>query len=87
MRSHGETTLRKDQEDEKMKGKGWSRQRLEHVDGDVPLCMRNEDKDEDSKLMKIEKAMSEGGGKWRTNVHAKQRRRKRMNIKREPKAP
>ena len=81
MRSHGETTSRKDQEDERMKGKGWSRQRLEHVDGDVP----NEDKDEDSKL-KIEKARSEGGGRWRTNVYAKQSRRKRIIIKREPKA-
>ena len=52
MSSHGETMLCKDQEDELMKGNGGGRQRLKHVDGDVPLCVRNKDKEEKSKLIK-----------------------------------
>ena len=42
MSSHGDTTLR-------MKGKGGGRQRLKHVDGGVPLCMRSKDDEKESK--------------------------------------
>ena len=53
--------MQKTKKNERMKGKGGGRQRLKHVDGDVPLCMRNKDEDENSKLIKIEKAIGEGG--------------------------
>ena len=35
---------RNEQENERVKGKGGSRQSLKHIDGDVPLCMRKKDK-------------------------------------------
>ena len=35
-RSQGETKTRKEQEDERVKGKGGGRQSLKHIDGDVP---------------------------------------------------
>ena len=38
-----ETKTHNEQEDERVKGKGGSRQSLKHIDGDVPMCMRNED--------------------------------------------
>ena len=45
MGSLEETTSWNDQEDGMMKGKCGGRQRLKHVDGDVPLCMRNKDEE------------------------------------------
>ena len=38
--SHEEETVCEGQEHETMKVKGGGRQRLKHVDGDLPLCMR-----------------------------------------------
>ena len=52
-----------DQEDERTKGKGGGRQRLKHVDGDVPLCMQNNDEERESELKKIEKVKGKGGGR------------------------
>ena len=41
--SHEEATVCKDKEDESLKGEGGGRQRLKHLDGDVPPCMRSKD--------------------------------------------
>ena len=38
--SHEEETVCEDQEHERTKGRGRGRQRLMHVDGESPLCMR-----------------------------------------------
>ena len=56
--SHERATLCKNQEDERMKGKGGGRQRLKHVDGDVPLCMRSKDEGRESKPKQMEKCSS-----------------------------
>ena len=45
MSSHEETAFWNDQEDGMIKGNGGGKQRLKHVDGDVPLCMRNKDEE------------------------------------------
>ena len=68
MCSHDETTTRKEQEDERVKGKGGSRQSLKHIDGDVPTCMRNIDEENELKSKENEKsrgnrAKGEGGSK------------------------
>ena len=47
MRSLEEAKTCKEQENKSVRGrgKGGSRQSLKHIDGDVPMCMRNKDKD------------------------------------------
>ena len=60
------------------------RQSLKHIDGDVPMCMRNKDKDVALKSKKIERSRGEGGGRHRyrhvegdvMNVYAKESRGK-----------
>ena len=79
MSSHEEATLCKDQEDERMKGKGGGRQRFQHVDGDVPLCMRHIDEECDSKLEKKEKVKGKGGGQtMKARAHAAAALRRKM---------
>ena len=51
-----ETTKHKEQEDEWVKGKSGGKQSLKHIDGDVPMCTRNEGKDDELKSKKTEKA-------------------------------
>ena len=63
MSSHEETSLWNGQEDGMMKGEGGGRQRLKHVVGDVPMCMRNKDEEWESALYKIEKVKGRGGGR------------------------
>ena len=63
MSSQDGTTIRKEQEDECVKGKGGGRQSLKHIDGDVPVCVRNKGNDDELKLKKTEKARGEGGGR------------------------
>ena len=40
MGSHEDATICKHEENERIKGEGGGRQKLRHVDGDVPLCIR-----------------------------------------------
>ena len=56
MCSQGDATTRKDQEDERMKVKGGSRQSLKHIGGDVPLCTRKKEKDDELKSNESEKS-------------------------------
>ena len=56
MCSQDETTTHKEQEVERVKGKGRSRQSLKHIDGDVPMCTRNKGKDDELKSKKTEKS-------------------------------
>ena len=60
--SQDETKTHKEQEDEKVTGKGGSRQSLKHIDGDVPMWMYNKSKDVQLKSKKIERTRGEGGG-------------------------
>ena len=48
-----------------MWGEGGGRQSLKYTDGDVPMCMRNKDKDVGMKSKEIEKSRGEGGGRHR----------------------
>ena len=45
MRSRVYTETHKDQRDDKRKGNGGGRQKLKHVDGDFPCCMRLKSED------------------------------------------
>ena len=56
--SQDETTTHKDQEDEWVKGKGGGRQSLKHIDGDVPMCMRNRDEEHGLESKQKEKSSS-----------------------------
>ena len=53
-----------EQEDGRMKGKGWGKQSLKHI-GDVPVCMCNKNKDVEPKAKKIERTRGDGGGRQR----------------------
>ena len=48
-----------------MRGTGGGRQSLKHIHGDVPMCMRNEDKDVEMKSKEIGRSRGEGGGRHR----------------------
>ena len=50
--SQDETTTHKDQEDEWVKGS------LKHIDGDVPVCMRNKDEEHGLESKQKEKSSS-----------------------------
>ena len=65
MCTQDETTTHKEQEDGWVKGNGGGRQGLKHIDGDVPMCMRNKGKDVELKSQKTEKVRGEGGGRQR----------------------
>ena len=65
MCSQEESKTCNEQENGSVKGKGGFRQNLQHIDGDVPLCMRNKDNDVDLKTKKIESTRGEGGGRHR----------------------
>ena len=60
-----ETKTCKEKENESVRRKGGGRQSLKHIDGDVPMCMRNEDKDVRMKSKEIERTRGEGGGRHR----------------------
>ena len=60
-----ETKTHNEQEDGRVKGKGGGRQSFKHIDGDFPMCMKNENKDVELKLKKIERTRGEGGGRQR----------------------
>ena len=59
MRSQEEPKTCKEQENESARGRGAGRQSLKHIDGDVPMCMRNKDKGFGMKSKKIEKNAEE----------------------------
>ena len=70
-----------------MKGKVEADRVSKHIDGDVPMCMRNKGKDDELKSNKAEKVTGEGGGRERFRhvdgdvpmyVDAKQRWRERV---------
>ena len=63
MRSQEESKTCKEQEVERVRGRGGGRQSLKHIDGDVPMCMRNKDKDVEMKSKEIER--SRGGHRCR----------------------
>ena len=56
--SQDETPTHKDQEDEWVKGKGEGRPSLKHIDGDVPMCMRNKDEEHGLESKQKEKSSS-----------------------------
>ena len=55
MCSQEESKTCNEQENGSVKEKGGSRQNLKHIDGDVPMCMRNQDKDVDLNTNKYER--------------------------------
>ena len=60
-----ETKTHNEQEDERVKGKGESRQSFKHIDGDIPMCMRGKDRYVELKPKKIERTSGAGGGRHR----------------------
>ena len=61
--SHEEETVCEDQEHERTKGRGGGKQRLKHVDGDVPLCMTKNDDECETEMKNKEKVKGKGGGR------------------------
>ena len=55
--SHEETKIYKDQEDEKVNGKGGGRPKFKHVDGDVPLSMRSKEDERKGKEKVLEECV------------------------------
>ena len=59
MRSQEEPKTCTEPENESVRETGGSTQGLRHIDGDVPMCMRNEDKDAGMNSKEIEKEREE----------------------------
>ena len=91
MCSHDETKTHNEQNDERVKGRGGGRQSLKNIDGDVPMCViKNKDWIEIEEDWKNEsrgrrQTTLSSRRRWRTNVCAKERRRKWSEIKRKRK--
>ena len=62
-RSQKEIKACKEQENVNVRRRGGGSQGLKHIDGDVPLCIRNNNKDAGMKSKDIERARGEGGGR------------------------
>ena len=56
-----EARTHKEQEHERVKGKGGSRQSLKHIDGNVPMCMYNRNKDVELESKKNARTRGQGG--------------------------
>ena len=54
--------LSRGDKDISVRGRSGSRQSVTQIDGDVPKCMRNKDKDVGMKSKEIERTRGEGGG-------------------------
>ena len=65
MRSQEESKTCKQHANTRVRGRGGGRQSLKHIDGDVPMCMRDKDKDVEMKSKEIERSRGEGGGRHR----------------------
>ena len=54
MSSQKDTETHKDQRDDKRTGNGGGRQKLKHIDGDFPWCMRRKSEDNEAKVRENE---------------------------------
>ena len=63
MRSRVYTETHKDQRDDKRKGNGGGRQKLKHVDGDFPCCMRRKSVDKEAKVRENENLRGKEGSR------------------------
>ena len=63
MSSQKDTETHKDQRDDKRTGNGGGRQKLQHVDGDFPWCMRRKSEDNEAKTRENENSRATGGGR------------------------
>ena len=57
------TETHNDQRDDKRTGNGGVRQKLKHVDGDFPCCMRRISEDNEAKTIEHEKSIGKGGNR------------------------
>ena len=61
--SHICTAQQRNQGDDRCTSEGGGRQKLKHVDGDFPVCMRCESDDNENKTNRNEDSKGKGGGK------------------------
>ena len=56
-------TQKHNQRDDKRKGDGGGRQKLKHVDGDLPCCMSRKSEDNEATMRETAKSRGKGGGR------------------------